>query len=54
MFYQYLVENAAAARVGLTEEEVLELRRIAEDTDLPGERYGPGVLELTYVESPPL
>ncbi len=51
---QYLKENLGAGSLKLTSEEITEIRQIAEETEIPGERYGPGFFELTYVESPAL
>lgn len=38
---KYLEENTAAANVHLSDEEVIELRRYAEETNLTGDRYPP-------------
>ncbi|KAK0234639.1 NADP-dependent oxidoreductase domain-containing protein [Armillaria nabsnona] len=51
---KYLRENLGAGSLKLTPEEIAEIRQIAEETEIPGERYGPGFFELTYVESPAL
>ncbi|KAK0447376.1 NADP-dependent oxidoreductase domain-containing protein [Desarmillaria tabescens] len=51
---KYLEENISAGSLKLSSEEVAEIRHVAEETEIPGERYGPGALETTYVESPPL
>ncbi|KAJ7573405.1 NADP-dependent oxidoreductase domain-containing protein [Mycena floridula] len=51
---KYLQENIGAGSVKLTAEEVMELRRVAEATEIPGDRYGAGYNELTYVDSPAL
>ncbi|KAG7440952.1 Aldo/keto reductase [Guyanagaster necrorhizus] len=51
---KYLKENLGAELLRLTPPEIAEIRQIAEETEIPGDRYGPGFLELTYVESPAL
>ncbi|KAG7439036.1 Aldo/keto reductase, partial [Guyanagaster necrorhizus] len=51
---KYLKENLGAGSLKLTPPEIAEIRQIAEETEIPGDRYGPGFLELTYVESPAL
>ncbi|KAK0447374.1 NADP-dependent oxidoreductase domain-containing protein [Desarmillaria tabescens] len=51
---KYLKENLGAGSLKLTPEEIAEIRQIAEAAEIPGERYGPGFLEMTYVESPAL
>ncbi|KAG6006956.1 hypothetical protein E4U21_006575 [Claviceps maximensis] len=38
---KYLEENTAALNIKLSEDEVGELRRYAQDTELPGDRYPP-------------
>ncbi|KAF9031837.1 Aldo/keto reductase [Hymenopellis radicata] len=50
----YLEENVGADNVKLSKEEVAEIRKAAEATDIPGSRYGPGMMEMVCVESPPL
>ncbi|KAF9010972.1 Aldo/keto reductase [Hymenopellis radicata] len=51
---KYLLENVGAANVKLTPDEVAEIRKVAEETELPGGRYADGFLQLTYVDSPEL
>ncbi|KAF9461951.1 NADP-dependent oxidoreductase domain-containing protein [Collybia nuda] len=51
---KYLHENVGAALVKLSDGEVAEIRQAAEGTDIPGDRYGAGWIEMTYVDSPPL
>ncbi|KAF9043808.1 Aldo keto reductase [Hymenopellis radicata] len=51
---KYLEENVGADNVKLSKEEVAEIRKAAEATDIPGARYGAGMMELVSVESPPL
>ncbi|KAJ7167099.1 NADP-dependent oxidoreductase domain-containing protein [Mycena filopes] len=51
---KYLHENAAASTVKLSAEEVAEVRRVAEAAGIPGDRYGAGFIDMTYVDSPPL
>jgi diketogulonate reductase-like aldo/keto reductase len=45
-------ENVAAAEVKLSKEEVAEIRKLAEETELPGARYGAGWIDMVYIESP--
>ncbi|KAJ7799210.1 Aldo/keto reductase [Mycena olivaceomarginata] len=40
-----------AASIELTAEELAVVRLVAEATEIPGNRYGPGYNELTYVDS---
>ncbi|THU78477.1 Aldo/keto reductase [Dendrothele bispora CBS 962.96] len=51
---KYHLENMGASSVKLTPEEIAKIRKIAEECELPGNRYGPGFNEMAYVESPPL
>ncbi|KAK0187212.1 NADP-dependent oxidoreductase domain-containing protein [Armillaria mellea] len=51
---KYLKENLATGSLKLTPKEIAEIRQIAEETEIPGERYGPGFLEMMYIESPAL
>ncbi|KAK7043898.1 Aldo-keto reductase str7 [Paramarasmius palmivorus] len=51
---KYLQENVGAANVKLTPEEVAQVRKVAEAAEIPGDRYGAGWNEMTYVDSPPL
>ncbi|KAJ7167112.1 NADP-dependent oxidoreductase domain-containing protein [Mycena filopes] len=51
---KYLNENAAASTVKLSAGEVAEVRRVAEAAEIPGDRYGAGFIDMTYVDSPPL
>ncbi|KAJ6516561.1 NADP-dependent oxidoreductase domain-containing protein [Mycena vitilis] len=51
---KYLHENAAAGSVKLTAKEIAEVRSVAEATEIPGDRYGAGWIDMTYVDSPPL
>lgn len=47
-------ENAGAAKVQLTSEDVDVIRKIAEEADIPGERYSGAFLDQVQVESPAL
>jgi diketogulonate reductase-like aldo/keto reductase len=49
-----LKENVGAADLKLTSDEVEEITKIAEEADIPGERYGPDLLGSVLVESPAL
>ncbi|KAL0579502.1 hypothetical protein V5O48_002486 [Marasmius crinis-equi] len=51
---KYLLENIGAARVQLTSEDVEEITKAAEATDLAGDRYPDFMQGAVYVESPPL
>ncbi|KAJ7799211.1 NADP-dependent oxidoreductase domain-containing protein [Mycena olivaceomarginata] len=51
---KYLHENAGAAAIELTGEEVAAVRLAAEATEIPGNRYGAGFNEMAYVDSPAL
>ncbi|KAG5987048.1 hypothetical protein E4U54_005160, partial [Claviceps lovelessii] len=50
---KYLEENTRAINIKLSEEEVQELRRFAEDTDLPGDRY-PSSMDTLFRDAVPL
>ncbi|KAF8229253.1 Aldo/keto reductase [Tricholoma matsutake] len=51
---KYVEENAGAAKVQLTSEDVDVIRKIAEEADIPGERYSGAFLDQVQVESPAL
>ncbi|KAI0063910.1 Aldo/keto reductase [Artomyces pyxidatus] len=52
---KYLKENLDAVEVKLTQEEVQEVRQIAEQADaVMGDRYPPGMLETLFADTPPL
>jgi hypothetical protein len=51
---QYVEENAGAAALELTSEEVAAITKIAEEAEIPGERYGPSSLAKILVSSPAL
>ncbi|KAJ7506025.1 NADP-dependent oxidoreductase domain-containing protein [Mycena galericulata] len=51
---KYLHANAGAGSVKLTAKEIAEVRRVAEETETPGDRYGGVWDDMTYVDSPPL
>ncbi len=40
--------------VHLSQEEVATIRKLAVESDIPGDRYGPGAMEMAEAESPPL
>ncbi|TFY80910.1 hypothetical protein EWM64_g3103 [Hericium alpestre] len=51
---EYLDENLGAFKVKLSQEEVVQVRKVAEDADLLGEaRYAPGIQEMLFAETPP-
>ncbi|THU76853.1 Aldo/keto reductase [Dendrothele bispora CBS 962.96] len=52
---KYLEENAGAAKVKLSPEEIDSIRKIAEEANkIPGDRYGPASMQHVLVPSPPL
>lgn len=51
---KYLQENAGAAALKLTNEEIAAITTIAKDADLPGERYAGVMHGMAHVESPAL
>ncbi|KAF9467630.1 NADP-dependent oxidoreductase domain-containing protein [Collybia nuda] len=51
---KYLEENIGAANVKLTPEEVAAVRKLADDADIPGDRYGEANQKLVYQDSPEL
>lgn len=53
---QYLEENLGANDVTLTEEEVAELRKLAETIhkEAPGERYPGDFNNLSFIDTPAL
>lgn len=53
--FQYIKENAGAAAVKLSQQEVASVRKIAEVADkMPGDRFQPGWREIAFVETPAL
>ncbi|KAK5995398.1 Aldo-keto reductase str7 [Cladobotryum mycophilum] len=51
---KYLEENTNAIDITLTEDEVKELRKAAEATELAGDRYPPGMSQFLMRDSVPL
>ncbi|KAL0576633.1 Aldo-keto reductase str7 [Marasmius crinis-equi] len=51
---KYLQENMGAEKVKLTPEEVALIRKYAEESDIPGDRYGAASLQHVLKQSPPL
>lgn len=53
---QSLKENVAAAQIRLTDEEIAEVRHIAESAEASktGERYPPGMAEQLFIDTPAL
>jgi hypothetical protein len=52
---QYLEENIKASSLKLSAEEIQELRDIAtEANEMPGDRYGLGMQESLFLDTPPL
>jgi hypothetical protein len=51
---QYLEENAGAAALRLTSDEIAAITKIAEEADIPGERYGPASFAKVQSDSPAL
>ena len=48
------MENAGAAAVKLTSEEIAAITKIAQEADIPGERYPAQMLKTVNVQSPVL
>ncbi|KAG8408584.1 hypothetical protein J3458_019615 [Metarhizium acridum] len=51
---KYLEENTDALKIKLTEDEVAELRRYAQETELPGDRYPASAASSVFRDSVPL
>jgi aryl-alcohol dehydrogenase-like predicted oxidoreductase len=51
---KYLKENMGAAAVNLSPDEVAAIRKIAEESDIPGERYPEAAQAMVLVDTPPL
>ncbi|QLI69195.1 Aldo-keto reductase yakc [Metarhizium brunneum] len=51
---KYLEDNTGALKIKLTADEVAELRRYAEETELPGDRYPSSMASLVFRDSVPL
>ncbi|KAG8420617.1 hypothetical protein J3459_010901 [Metarhizium acridum] len=51
---KYLEENTDALKIKLTEAEVAELRRYAQETELPGDRYPASAASSVFRDSVPL
>jgi len=48
-----LEENAAAAQIKLSKEEVQEIRQFCENADVAGERYSPAFVANLFADSAP-
>lgn len=53
-FDQYLKENMGASAVKLTPEDIAAIRKIAEESEIPGDRYPEIMLAHVLVHTPPL
>ncbi|KAK0440624.1 NADP-dependent oxidoreductase domain-containing protein [Armillaria borealis] len=51
---KYLEENLGAANVKLSQEEIAAIRKLSEESDIPGERYGAGAMEFVLQGTPEL
>ncbi len=51
---QYVKENMGAASVKLSAEEVATVRKIAEESDIPGTRYTEAGMQTVLKSTPPL
>ncbi|KAF5378933.1 hypothetical protein D9757_008748 [Collybiopsis confluens] len=51
---KYMKENMAASGVKLSSEEIAEIRRISEASDIPGDRYPAAAQATVMVDTPPL
>ncbi|ESK95457.1 aldo-keto reductase [Moniliophthora roreri MCA 2997] len=51
---KYLEENMGAASVKLSAEEIAAIRKISEESNIPGDRYGPNSMQHVLKQSPPL
>ncbi len=51
---KYLEENLAAAKIQLTKEENMEIRKAVEATEVHGARYPEFMMESLFADSPPL
>ncbi|KAF9038388.1 hypothetical protein BDZ89DRAFT_945841, partial [Hymenopellis radicata] len=50
----HLEKNVAALDVKLSEGDIGEIRKAADEADIVGERYPLGMPNMSYVDSPPL
>lgn len=52
----YIEENLGAAKVKLTEEDLVKLRKLADETDkaTPGGRYPAAMMSQLAADTPPL
>jgi hypothetical protein len=53
-YFQYVVENAGAAKVELRTDEIAAIRNIAERAEIPGQRYPPGGMARILISTPEL
>ncbi|KAK0218710.1 NADP-dependent oxidoreductase domain-containing protein [Armillaria fumosa] len=51
---KYLEEYLGAAKVKLSQEEIAAIRKLSEESDIPGERYGAGAMEFVLQGTPEL
>ncbi|KAJ7280242.1 NADP-dependent oxidoreductase domain-containing protein [Mycena rebaudengoi] len=51
---QYLEENAGAAAISLSKDEIAAVRKIAEESDIPGTRYNEAIMVTLRIDSPEL
>ncbi|KAK0234588.1 NADP-dependent oxidoreductase domain-containing protein [Armillaria nabsnona] len=51
---KYLEENLGAAKVKLSQEEIAAIRKLSEESNIPGERYGAGAMEFVLQGTPEL
>lgn len=51
---KYLLENVGAGQVKLTQSEINEVRKLAEETELPGDPYNAHGMRLMYANTVPL
>ncbi|KAF9071188.1 Aldo keto reductase [Rhodocollybia butyracea] len=51
---KYVKENMEAANVKLNANEIATVRKISEESDIPGTRYGEAGMQIVMVKTPPL
>jgi aryl-alcohol dehydrogenase-like predicted oxidoreductase len=51
---KYVKENMGAAEVKLSADEIKAVRKIAEESDIPGTRYAHAGMQIVMVKTPPL
>ncbi|SJL06522.1 related to aldo-keto reductase (AKR13), puatative [Armillaria ostoyae] len=51
---KYLEENLGATKVKLDQEEIAAIRKLSEENDIPGERYGEGAMAFVLQGTPEL